>query len=351
MLALGDLVPSWRMGDDRFPRVPRAHLIGAPEPDRRLRLLERVRHTLRTRRYSPRTERAYVYWIRRFVVHNDRRHPLDLGPGEVRGFLTHLAMQEQVAASTQNQALAAIRFLYDVVLATPLACVEGIAPARRSRYVPVVLSINEVRTLLALLREPYRTCASLMYGGGLRLSECLALRVKDVDFERHTVTIRGGKGGRDRLAPLASASAPKLAHWLRAQQPAYSADVRAGVLVGGLTAALQRKYPRAAAEWRWRYVFPSSRLSPDSTGIRRRHHLHGSAMQRAMHDAVGRSGITKRATCHSLRHSFATHLLEAGADIRTVQELLGHTDVRTTMLYTHVLNRGGLGVVSPADRL
>lgn len=339
------------MTDAQFPPVPHAHLGTAAEPGRRFRLLEQVRHVLRSRCYSPRTEKAYVHWIRRYILHHDRRHPLDMGEEHIRSFLAHLATAEQVSSSTQNQALAALLFLYDGVLRRPIARVDGIVPARRSTYVPVVLSPSEVRSLLGHLDEPYRLCVSLMYGGGLRLSECVALRVKDIDVERHTVTVHCGKGGKDRLTPLASASVPPLKSWLRAQELAYAGDVRGGIRTGGLSAALERKYPRAAGEWRWRYVFPSSRSSLDEAGAGRRHHLHGSAVQRAMQAAVASAGITKRATCHSLRHSFATHLLEAGADIRTVQELLGHTDVRTTMIYTHVLNRGGLGVVSPGDRL
>jgi integron integrase len=335
----------------RHPPIPSGHLTSEEEPSRRFRLLERVRHVLRSRRYSRRTEMAYVYWVRRFVVFHDRRHPLDMGAREVGVFLSHLATAEEVSASTQNQALAAITFLYDAVLRQPLDRVEGIAPAARSRYVPVVLSVAEVRTLLGLLTEPHALCASLMYGGGLRLVECLTLRVKDVDPSRRCVTVHGGKGGKDRPVPLAAASLPALESWLRVQERAFAADVRAGVRWGGLTAALERKFPRAAEEWRWRHLFPAVRTVVDANGVRRRHHLHESGMQRAMKEAVTRAGLTKRATCHTLRHSFATHLLESGADIRTVQELLGHTDVRTTMIYTHVLDRGPLGVVSPADRL
>lgn len=339
------------MTDARFPRIPPGHLAGSGEPARRFRLLEQVRRVLRTRRYSPRTEVAYVSWIRRFIVNHGRRHPRDMDEGHVQAFLSHLATEGEVSASTQNQALAAILFLYDAVLLTPLNRVEGIAPARRSSYVPTVLSPTEVRTLLGLLHAPYSLCISLMYGGGLRLSECVGLRVKDVDVERRTVVVRAGKGGTDRPVPLAHASMPALADWLRVQERAFAADVRAKVRWGGLTSAIERKYPRASTEWRWRYLFPSTRTSRDSSAVRRRHHLHGSAVQRALQDALRRSGLAKRVTTHAFRHSFATHLLESGADIRTVQELLGHSDVSTTMIYTHVLQRGPLGVVSPADRL
>lgn len=313
--------------------------------------MEQVRHVLRALRYSPRTEQAYVHWIRRYISHHDRRHPRDMAEPEVRDFLAHLAVHGQVSASTQNQAQAALVFLYDRVLRSPLNRVDGITPARRSAYVPVVLSPAEVHALLRELAEPYRLCAGLMYGGGLRLAECMALRVKDVDPARLAVVVRGGKGGKDRPVPLATASVTPLKAWLREQERAYARDVRAGILTGGLTRAVEQKYRGAAGEWRWRYLFPAARTATDADGRRRRHHLHGSAMQRAFLEAVRRSGITKRATCHSLRHSFATHLLETGSDIRTVQELLGHTDLRTTMRYTHVSGRGVLGVVSPADRL
>jgi integron integrase len=339
------------MAESRFPRIPATHLGTTPEPERRLRLLERVRGTLRNLRYSARTEEAYVYWIRRYVLFHDRRHPLDLGEEHVRGFLAHLATVERAAASTRNQAQAAVVFLYDRVLRAPLERVDGIVPARRPVHVPVVLSPAEVRALLDHLAPPYRLCASLMYGGGLRLLECLALRVKDVDPERGVVMVHGGTGGRDRRAPLAVSTRPVLAAWLREQEHAWARDRKAGICTGGLTPAIERKFPGAAGEWRWRYVFPSRRTSRDASGIRRRHHLHATAMQRAMTAAVAGCRLTKRATCHSLRHSFATHLLEAGADIRTVQELLGHSDVRTTMRYRHVLNDGGLGMISPADRL
>jgi integron integrase len=313
--------------------------------------LEMVRHSLRAQRYSLRTERAYLYWIRRYIKYHERRHPREMGAEHVHEFLTHLVTADEVAASTQNQALAALRYLYDRVLKTPLDRIEELAPARRSRHVPVVLSEPEIRALMRSLLEPYRLCVGLMYGGGLRLSECIALRVKDLDQDRCEITVRAGKGGKDRRVPLASAMLPALGRWLTHQQSHHASDLRIGVHVGGLTSALERKYPGAALDWRWRYVFPSTRMVRDERGAMRRHHMHGSAVQRAVQAGVRASGIMKRATCHSLRHSFATHLLEHGADIRTVQELLGHSDLRTTMIYTHVLNRGLLGVISPADRL
>jgi integron integrase len=338
------------MTPPRPPLIPLAHLV-ASDPERKYRLMEVVRTRLRERRYSPRTEQAYVFWIRRFVQFHGRRHPRELGEPEVRSFLSHLATRDRVAASTQNQALAALTFLYDAVLRRPLARVDGIAPARRARRVPVVLSQREVRALLGRLRDPARLCATLMYGSGLRVSECVSLRVKDVDLDRGEIVVRAGKGGKDRRTPLADRSAASLRRWLADRERLHRADQRDRVRVTALGEALERKYPRAAGEWRWSYVFPASRTFVDPAGVRRRHHLHETVVQRAIKEAALAAGLSKRVSSHSLRHSFATHLLEAGADIRTVQELLGHTDVRTTMIYTHVLNRGGLGVRSPADRL
>lgn len=339
-----------RMGDSAtHPRIPGSQLL--PVEGKPYRLLSVVRFHMRSRRYSPRTEQAYVYWIRRFILHHDRRHPRDLGVPDVAAFLSHLATVSGVAASTQNQALAALQFLYDQVLKAPLVRIPDIAPARQMRYVPVVLSQREMRLLLEQMRDPFRLCAMLMYGGGLRLGECLAIRVKDVDLDRREVVVRGGKGGDDRRTPLAESAVPDLQRWLERGFRVHAADLRANVHTDGLSAALERKYPNAATEWRWRYVFPATRTYVGPGGGRRRHHLHETAMQRAIKDAARSAAIDKRVTCHALRHSFATHLLESGADIRTVQTLLGHRDIRTTTIYTHVLNRGGLGVKSPADRL
>jgi integron integrase len=331
--------------------LPLAHLQGPPDPARKYRLLELVRRRMRELRYRPRTIEAYVYWIRRYVLFHDRRHPRDLGRDDVGRFLSWLAREKEVAASTQNQALAALTVLYDKVLLYPLERLDEISPARRTRHVPVVLSPAEVRAILKRLGEPARLCVALMYGSGLRISECVGLRVKDVDLDRGEIVVRAGKGDKDRRTPLADSCRAPLVHWLRGQARELARDERRHVSTTGLTEALRRKYPRAEREWRWRYVFPSARIVRDGQGHWRRHHLDPSVVQRAMTKAVRDAGIAKRATCHSLRHSFATHLLEAGADIRTVQELLGHTDVRTTMIYTHVLNRGALGVRSPADRL
>lgn len=274
-----------------------------------------------------------------------------MGAPEVSHLLSYLAVERGVAAATQNQALAALLFLYDKVLSRPLEPVEEIAPAHQSRRAPVVLSPREIRSIMSCLRDPYRLCVGLMYGGGRRLIECVTLRVKDVDIDRREVIVRSGKGGTDRRVPLAESCVPDLEAWLRDQQSRYASDVRAGIRTTGIAPALERKYPSASQEWRWRYVFSATRAFVDRDAVRRRHHLHETALQRAVRDAVHRAAISKRATCHAFQHSFATHLLENGADIRTVQELLGHTDVRTTMIYTHVLNRGRLGVVSRADRL
>lgn len=332
-------------------QIPLAHLIAPPDPERKFRLMEIVRRRLRERRYSRRTEEAYARWIRQYIIFHGRRHPRELAEPEVASYLSSLAVEQRVSASTQNQALAALTFLYDAVLDRPLTRIEGIAPASRSRYVPVVLSESEIRAILRRIPMPARLCASLMYGSGLRLMECLELRVKDIDRERHEITVRAGKGGKDRRTPLAESSLPMLEEVLSDRGRRFQEDSRRGVRASGIGESLLRKYPNADREWRWQYLFSARRCYPDADGIFRRHHLHETVVQRAFRDAVAGARIAKRATCHSLRHSFATHLLEHGADIRTVQELLGHSDVRTTMIYTHVLNRGGLGVRSPADRL
>ena len=334
-----------------LPPVPESHLNGPPDPERRFRLMELVRRRLRERRYSTRTETAYVFWIRRFIVENGRRHPSDLGETEVARFLSSLALRDQVAASTQNQALSALLFLYAHVVGRPLMRVDGIVPAHRPRRVPVVLSRNELRSILRHLREPHDLCVGLMYGSGLRLTECLRLRVKDVDLERHELVVRDGKGGKDRRTPLAQRCAGPLHEWIERPHPRFARDRRAHVITTGVSDALRRKLPRLDDDWRWQYVFAARCTAAGPDGQRVRHHLDESALQRAFAAAVRASGIPKRATCHTLRHSFATHLLESGADIRTVQELLGHSDLRTTMIYTHVLNRGGLGVRSPAEDL
>lgn len=332
-------------------QIPESHLGRKPEPEKRLRFMERVRATMVGRRLKPRTITAYAHWIRRYIRYHDRRHPIDLGEEHVRAFLNHLVVEDGVAAATQNQALAALLFVYMHVLGRPLARVQGLESARRSRHVPVVLTVREVRHLLERLRDPVRLCTTLMYGSGLRLTECISLRLKDVDLERLEVVVREGKGGKDRRTPLAQSCVAPLRRQMRNVERLYYLDLRAGIDGAGIPAGLARKYPTANRELRWRYLFPASRTYVAPDGGVRRDHVHATVIQRAVRKAVLDAGIQKRATCHSLRHSFATHLLESGSDIRTVQELLGHSDVRTTMIYTHVLNRGGLGVRSPADAL
>jgi integron integrase len=275
-----------------------------------------------------------------------------MGEQEISAFLNHLATEGQVSAATQNQALHALLFLYRHVLGRDMGLIPGITSAKRGRRLPVVLSVGEVRSILVRMRGVPRVCASLMYGSGLRLSECTRLRVKDIDFDRGEITVRAGKGDKDRRVPLPKLASPALRVQLERMQKQFERDLRSGVTGAALPGALDRKLQNADREWSWQYVFPATRTYLErETGKRRRHHIHESAIQRAVGAAVRSSGIAKRATCHSLRHSFATHLLENGSDIRTIQELLGHSSLQTTMIYTHVLNRGGLGVQSPADRL
>ncbi len=332
-------------------RIPLLHLTAKPDAERRFRFMEIVRRRLRELRYSPRTEEAYVHWIRRFILFNDRRHPRDLVQDDVRRFLSALAIEEKVALATQNQALAAITFLYRRVLSRELDRVDGIAPATRPPRVPVVLSRDEVRLILAQLEEPVRLAARLMYGSGLRLMECMWLRVKDVDVDRREIVVRSGKGEKDRRTPLPESCVESLRRHLKRNWEVFEIDKRNDVRTTELPYALTRKYPNAETQWGWHYVFAATRTIVDVDRVRRRHHLHETVVQRSVRAAVRAAGIAKTASCHRFRHSFATHLLESGSDIRTVQELLGHSDVRTTMIYTHVLNRGGLGVRSPADSL
>jgi integron integrase len=306
---------------------------------------------LRELRYSRRTEEAYIFWIRRYIAYNDRRHPKDLGTEYVVRFLSMLATDEHVAASTQNQALAALRFLYERVLSISIGDVDGAAAASRPRRLPVVLSKQEVRAMLQRMTGCCHLAAELMYGSGLRLRECVTLRVKDVDLERREITVRGGKGDKDRRTTLSESCRSALIAHLKVREADFRQDLRLGIRVSGISEALLRKYPNSDREWRWQYVLAAARTFVDESHVRRRHHFHETAVQRAVKAAADAAGVTKRATCHSFRHSFATHLLEAGSDIRTVQELLGHTDLRTTMIYTHVLNKGGLGVRSPGDDL
>lgn len=316
------------------------------------KLLDRVRIAIRTRHMSPRTEQAYVFWVRRFVVFHGKRHPAEMGAAEVSAWLSHLAVEGRVAASTQNQALAAVLFLYRHVLGVELPWLDDLVRARRPARVPVVLGRDEVAAVMQCLSGPQWLMVALLYGCGLRLLECLRLRVKDVDFARGEIVVRAGKGDRDRRTMLPEALRPALQQQIEAARGLHAADLEAGGGWVELPNALERKLPNAGRELPWQWVFPAVRSYGDpESGQRRRHHYHESALQRVVREAVLRAGLWKRGGCHTFRHSFATHLLEDGHDIRTVQELLGHRDVRTTMIYTHVLNRGGLGVRSPMDRL
>ena len=316
-----------------------------------LRFMEIVRRKLRERRYSRRTEETYVHWIRRFIRFHDRRHPQDMGEDEVREFLSALAVEGGVSASTQNQALAALRFLYDAVIARPLKRVDEFAAAPKRGYVPTVLSERELRALFAKLRPLPRLCAELMYGSGLRVSECVAIRVKDVDLDRLEVVVRGGKGDKDRRTPLAERCVDPLRRHLARERSRFESDRRREIRTTGVGEALLRKYPKADLEWRWRYVFASTRTVLDASDVRRRHHVDESVLQRAIPEAARAAELSKRVTCHALRHSFATHLLETGADVKTVQLLLGHKNLQTTTRYLHPNNRGRRGVRSPADWL
>jgi integron integrase len=316
------------------------------------RLVAQIRRAIRARHYSRRTEQAYVRWVRAYVRYHRMRHPLELGEDEVTRFLTDLAVNGRVSASTQNQAASALLFLYNEVLSRPMRRVGGVVRAREPVRLPVVLTPEEVRRVIEALSGVDRLVVQLLYGSGLRLLEALRLRIKDVDFGRGEIGVRDAKGGRGRVTMLARSLAPELQRhvvWVKRQ---HERDRQQGEGGASLPNALARKLPGAVLDWPWQWVFPSSHRRRDRvSGAVCRHHRHTTAVQRAVRRGVKDSGIAKRATCHTFRHSFATHLLESGHDIRTVQELLGHRDVRTTMIYTHVLNRGGLGVLSPADRL
>jgi integron integrase len=311
-----------------------------------------VRQAIRARHLSPRTEEAYVHWIRRFIVHHGKRHPRELGAAEVKAFLTDLAVARRMSASTSNQALSALLFLYRHVVVKDLGRLEALPRGRPPDRLPVVLTRDEVRRVLGRLNGVVWLVVGLLYGAGLRITECLELRVKDVDFDRREITVRRGKGRKDRRAVLPALVATKLSEHLEAVRRRHAADRAAGFGAAVLPGALDRKYPNASRDWRWQFVFPAARLCRDPRyGPPTRYHLHESVIQRAIATAARECAITKRVSCHTFRDSFATHLLEDGHDIRTVQELLGHADVSTTMIYTHVLERGVLGVTSPADKL
>jgi len=321
----------------------------SPKPTGK-KLLDVVRDTIRRKHYSIRTEEAYVNWIRRFILFHGKRHPKDMGAAEVEAFLTHLAIEGHVSASTQNQAFSALLFLYREVLHRELDAPVHALRAKESRHIPAMLTREEVRQVIAQLSGVYQLQARLLYGSGLRLLECLRLRVKDIDFQRRAITVRDTKGNEDRITMLPDSVIEPLKEHLQRVRRLHEEDLAKGYGSVYLPDALDRKYPNASREWIWQYVFPSDRLSTDPrSGVVRRHHLDESGLQKAVRAAARAAGINKRVTCHTFRHSFATHLLENGYDIRTVQELLGHKNVKTTMIYTHVLQRGGLAVRSPLD--
>jgi integron integrase len=314
------------------------------------RLLDQLRGAVRVRHYSYRTEEQYVFWVRRYILFHGKRHPLEMGAVEVEAFLSSLAVHGNVAAATQNQALAALLFLYRHVLKQDLPWLNNVVRARKPRRLPVVLTRDETRALLAQLSGVYWLIGTLLYGGGLRLMECLRLRVQDLDFDRGQIMVRNGKGGKDRVTVLPALVVPPLQVHLDSVRERHRLAIQGGFGGVELSPAVVHKNPGAALEWSWQYVFPALDASRDPrTGIRRRHHVMESSVQRQMRSAVRRSGISKPANCHTLRHCFATHMLERGYDIRTVQELLGHANVATTQLYTHLLGKGASGVSSPAD--
>lgn len=324
----------------------------APMSSQAPRLLDQLRARLRTLHYSIRTEQVYVDWARRFILHHGKRHPRDMGAAEVEAFLSHLAVQRNVSAATQNQARSALLFLYREVLGMALPWLSEVVSAKQSRRLPVVLTEREVRELLLQLNGTNGLVAGLLYGTGMRLLEGLRLRVKDVDIERRDILIRAGKGNKDRVTVLPeNLIAPLQAQMARARA-LHQRDLSEGFGEVWLPDALALKYPRAGTTWGWQFVFPAGQRATDPrSGVVRRHHLSEQAVQRAVSLAAQRAGIDKPCSPHVLRHSFATHMLQAGYDIRTVQELLGHADVATTQIYTHVMNRGGRGVLSPLDKL
>jgi integron integrase len=324
----------------------------SPSSASKPKLIDQVRDAIRMRHYSPKTEDSYVHWIKRFIFFHDKRHPAEMGEKEIAQFLSSLASELHVSASTQNQALNAVLFLYRDVLRKEIGYIDGVVRAKRPHRLPVVLTRQEVKSILGILDHSDWLMVVLLYGAGLRLMECLHLRVKDIDFTSNQIVIRAGKGDKDRHTMLPGAVKEHLANHLELMKEQHRRDLEHGMGRVALPNALDRKYPNAGKEWGWQWVFPATSHYIDrTTGEKRRHHLHESVLQKAVKQAVREAGISKPATPHTFRHSFATHLLEDGYDLRTVQELLGHRDVSTTMIYTHVLNRGGRGVNSPADRL
>ena len=329
----------------RYPRI-------APASAQKPKLLDRLREALRSRHYSRRTEQSYCQWVKRFIFFHNKRHPVDMAEAEINAFLSHLAVKDRVSASTQTQALSALIFLYRHVLGREIGDLGEVIRARKPKHLPVVMTREEVKAVLADLAGDKWLMASLMYGAGLRLMECLRLRVQDIDFARNEILIRDGKGAKDRITMLPQSLKTPLQDHLKKVKALHERDLADGWGRVQMPTALDRKYPNAPADWRWQWVFPQeNRWINPQTKEQGRHHVDESLVQKAVRDAVAKAGLTKRATCHTFRHSFATHLLEGGYDIRTVQELLGHNDVKTTMIYTHVLNRGPAGVRSPVDGL
>ena len=314
------------------------------------KLLEQVREAVRTRHYSIRTEEAYLRWVREYILFCGKRHPAELGAADVSAFVSYLAVGRNVSASTQTQALSALLFLYREVLSLPIGWVDDVERAKQPKRLPVVFTREEARAVLGHLREEAWLMASLLYGSGLRLMECIRLRVKDVDLTQFQLTVRDGKGGKDRVTVLPATLAEPLQRQLERARALHESDLREGFGHVYLPYALARKYPNADREWCWQYVFPARHRSADPrSGREQRHHIAETALQKAVKRAIRKAGVAKPGSCHTFRHSFATHLIEAGYDIRTVQELLGHASVETTQIYTHVLNKGGRGVKSPLD--
>ena len=315
-------------------------------------LLDRTRIAIRTLHYSRKTEKSYIFWIKRFIFFHNKRHPDEMAEKEISEFINYLAIKGKMSSSTQNTALCSIIFLYKHVIKKEIANIDDLVWAKKPKRIPVVFTQTEVKAVFKELGGNYRIMASLLYGAGLRLMECLRLRVKDIDFEYSQILVRDGKGQKDRVTTLPETVKNDLREHLKKVKEQHENDLKSGLGSVYLPFALERKYPNANKEWAWQYVFPSVRISTDpETGIRRRHHLDESVLQKAVKTAIAKAGINKHAGCHTFRHSFATHLLEQGNDIRTVQELLGHEDLNTTKIYTHVMNKSRLAVKSPADLL
>jgi integron integrase len=334
------------IGLNQSPKLPPERFV----PNPKLKFMEQCREVMRFRRLALRSEQAYLEWIKRFILFHQKRHPKDMGEPEVRAFLTHLAVQRNVAAATQNHALNALVFLYRHVIGREFDLLEGVKRAKRMPRVPVVLSKAEVQRLLTAVPPKYRLFFQFLYGTGLRLMEALRLRVKDVDFERGQIIVRGGKGDKDRVTMLPESLRTAMREHVERVRLLHKKDLAEGLGAVPLPGALKLKYPKAEREWIWQWFWPGAQISRDPLdGQRKRYHLHETSVQRVMQSVVKLAGLTKPATCHTLRHSFATHLLENGYDIRTVQDLLGHQNVATTQLYTHVMQKPGIGVRSPLD--